>query len=202
MNVDGSFFKNGAAYRRAARDYSWPRNRHWPVHCHLMNNISVQTSDCGILSVTKLCCILHDHVQHRLNICRRAGDDAQNLARRRLLLQRFLEFLKQPDVLDSDDGLVGERFQKLDLGGGEGIHLGAACSKRSNEFSLQPKGNGQVGTPAVTSGMWEIILCTDIGNVERAMLAHPAMPWVINPSLSRTRWYGPEMSLHRHHVIF
>src|SRR5215813_12529182 len=115
MDVDGSFFKNGAAYRRAARDYSRPRNRHWPVHCDLMKNVSVQTSDCGILSVTKPCCILHDHVQHRLNIRRRAGDDAQYLARCSLLFQRLLEFLEQPQVLDRDYRLVGKSLKQLDL---------------------------------------------------------------------------------------
>ena len=88
--MDGSFFKNGAAYRRAARDYSRPRNRHWPVHCHLMNNVSVQTSDCGILSVTQLCCILRDYVQHWLNVRRRAGNDTQDFTRRSLLFQSLL----------------------------------------------------------------------------------------------------------------
>ena len=37
--------------------------------------------------------ILRDHIQHRLNIGRRAGNDTQNFARRSLLLQRFLEFV-------------------------------------------------------------------------------------------------------------
>src|SRR4029077_15302113 len=114
MNVDGSVFKNGAAYRRAARDYSPPRDRHWPVHCHLMNNVSVQTSDCGILSVTKLCCILHDYVQHWLNVRRRTGDDAQDFARCGLLFQRLPEFLKQPDILNGDDGLISEGRHEID----------------------------------------------------------------------------------------
>ena len=34
--------------------------------------------------------------QHRLDICRRARDDPQYFTRRRLLLQRFLEFFEQP----------------------------------------------------------------------------------------------------------
>ena len=49
----------------------------------------------------------------------------KNFARRRLLLQRFLEFLEQPHVLDGDHGLVGEGFEQLDLRRGEGAHLGA-----------------------------------------------------------------------------
>ena len=39
----------------------------------------------------------------------------KNLTRRGLLLQRFLEFLKQPHVLDGDHRLVGEGFKELDL---------------------------------------------------------------------------------------
>ena len=45
----------------------------------------------------------------------RRGDDPQNLAGRRLLLQRFadlcgtrLHLLEQPNVLDGDHGLVGK----------------------------------------------------------------------------------------------
>src|SRR5262249_11517968 len=166
MDVDGSFFKNGAAYRRAARDYSRPWNRHWPVHCHLMKNVSVQTSDCGILSVTKLCCILHDHVQHRLNIRRRAGDDPQNFTRCSLLLQRLFEFLEQPHVLDSDHRLLSEGFKQLDLRRGEGAYLDATREQSSNELPLLTKRSGQVGAkPADDTHHWEIVLRTGVGNV-------------------------------------
>ncbi len=49
----------------------------------------------------------------------------KDFARRRLLLQRLLEFLEQPDVLDRDDRLIGEGFKQLDLRRGEGTHLDA-----------------------------------------------------------------------------
>ena len=65
--------------------------------------------------VAQPCGILCHHVQHRLNIRRRAGDDAQDFARRRLLLQRFFEFLEQPHVLDGDHSLIGEGFDQVDL---------------------------------------------------------------------------------------
>ena len=71
--------------------------------------------------------ILCNGIQHRLNIRRRAGDHAQDLTRRGLLLQRLLEFLEQPHILDGDHRLVGEGFEKLDLRRGEGAHLGATC---------------------------------------------------------------------------
>ena len=46
---------------------------------------------------------------------------------RSLLLQRFLEFLEQPHILDGDDRLIGEGFKELDLRRGEGAHLDATC---------------------------------------------------------------------------
>ena len=87
----------------------------------------------------------------------------------------FFEFLEQPHVLDGDHRLVGEGFEKLDLRRGEGAHLGATRGQCSNEFSLLTKGNGQEGAPAADGTQrWEIVLRADVGNVERAMLAHPA----------------------------
>ena len=64
----------------------------------------------------------HD-IEDGLNIRRRAGDHAENLTRGSLLLQRFLELLEQPHVLDGDDGLVGEGFNQLDLPFGEGLNV-------------------------------------------------------------------------------
>ena len=85
--------------------------------------------------------ILSNDIQHRLNVRRRASNDAQNFTRRRLLLQRFLQLLEQPHVLDGDDCLVGEGFKQLDLRRGEGAHLGPACGQSPNEFPLLTKGN-------------------------------------------------------------
>ena len=62
-------------------------------------------------------------------IGRRAGNHAQDFTRGRLLLQRFLEFLEQPDVLDGNYSLVGEGFEKRDLlVRGEGPHLQCGVS--------------------------------------------------------------------------
>ena len=133
--------------------------------------------------------ILRDHIQHRLNIRRRAGDDTQDFTRRRLLLQRLLEFLEQPHVLDGDHGLVGEGFKELDLRRGEGAHLDATCGQHSNEFPLLTKRSGQEGAPvAGRTQHWEIVLRADVGNVERAVLAHPAILWLINTDLDAVEW--------------
>src|SRR5262249_57277032 len=60
-----------------------------------------------------------DSGEHRLHICRRAADDAEHLGRCRLMFQGLAQFcvalldlLEQADVLDGDDGLVGECFEK------------------------------------------------------------------------------------------
>ena len=145
--------------------------------------------------------ILRDSIQHRLNVRRRAGNDAQDLTRRSLLLQRFFEFLEQPHVLNRDHRLVGEGLEELDLRRGEGAHLGATCAQRSNEFPLLTKGNGQECTPdAAGSPTWEFVLLANIGNVERAMLAHPANLWLINTDLDAANGYGTKMSPGNHSV--
>jgi hypothetical protein len=81
-------------------------------------------------------CARCNHIQYRLNVGRRAGDDTEDFARRSLLLQRLFEFLEQPHVLDRYNSLVGERFKQLDLRWGEGSHLDPARSHSANELTL------------------------------------------------------------------
>ena len=64
----------------------------------------------------------HDSIEHRLQLRRRAADDAQHLAGRGLVFERFLQLLRprllgleQPRVLDGDHRLVGEGRDQLDL---------------------------------------------------------------------------------------
>ena len=73
---------------------------------------------------------LDDGVEDRLHVRGRAADDAEHLGRCRLMLQglaqfcvALLEFLEQPHVLDGDDRLVGEGFEKRDLFVGERTDL-------------------------------------------------------------------------------
>ena len=80
-------------------------------NCHVpKKNVTLDAINLSIICVTQPRGILCNHIQYRLNIRRRAGDDAQDFARRRLLLQRLLEFLEQADVFDGDHRLVGEGF--------------------------------------------------------------------------------------------
>ena len=39
---------------------------------------------------------------------------------------------------------------------------------------------------------WEIVLRMDVGNVKRAMLAHPANLWLINTDLDAATGMGPK----------
>ena len=103
--------------------------------------ITFRKSNRSVIRVAHTRSALRDRIQHGLDIRRRAGDDTQDFARRRLLLQRFFEFLKQPRVLDGNHGLISEGLKQLDLRRGEGTRLGATCVQRSAEFPLLKKGN-------------------------------------------------------------
>src|SRR5215510_8979014 len=94
----------------------------------------------------------HNGAEHSLEVESRA-DRLTNLAQRSKLAHRLrqlarprFQFLEQPDVFDSNYGLVGEGFQQLDLRRREGAHLNTTRVQCSNEFPLLTKGNGQEGT--------------------------------------------------------
>ena len=67
---------------------------------------------------------LHDRIEHRLHVRRRARDHAQDLACGGLPLQRLLRLVEQPDVLDGNDRLVGKRLEERNLLGRERMDLG------------------------------------------------------------------------------
>src|SRR5262245_55596615 len=67
--------------------------------------------------------VLDQRVQHQLQIECRATDYLQHFGSRRLPLQgrgevtvACLQLLEQADVLDGNDGLIGEGLQQLDMG--------------------------------------------------------------------------------------
>ena len=62
----------------------------------------------------------------------------------------------------------------------------------------------------MTSQRWEIVLLAGVGKVERAMLAQPAILWLINTDFDAANGYGTKMSPRdqnvplvesQHHVI-
>src|SRR5438093_425672 len=77
-----------------------------------------------------------DGLKHRSDVRRRARDDPQDLARRRLLLQGLLRLGEQAHILDGDHGLVGERLQECDLGVRERLDLRPADSDYADRYIL------------------------------------------------------------------
>src|SRR5688572_31880290 len=137
--------------------------------CRAPKYIAIELADNGIIRLAQARGVFGHSIQYRLDLRRRTGDHAQNLARRRLLLQRLLEFVEQPHVLDCDDGLVGESFEQLDLRRIERTHLATTRVQHSNKLPLLAERSRQQGTIAAggTQG-WKFVLPTDVGNVKRA----------------------------------
>src|SRR5262249_54705889 len=103
--------------------------------------VILNESNLCIRSLAESGSVLGNSVQYRLNVGRRASDNTQDFACRRLLFQRLIEFLEESDVLDCDNCLIGERFEELDLNRTERAYLHAACVQCANEFPLLTKGN-------------------------------------------------------------
>jgi len=85
-------------------------------------NVAVDHSQHHVIDSTNSCRALDDGIEHRLDIGRRAADDAEHLGCSGLMLQRLAqfcvalaEFFEQAHVLDGDDGLSGEGLQKFYL---------------------------------------------------------------------------------------
>src|SRR5882724_6869373 len=95
-----------------------------------MNQLAVKLEERAEKSVAQLDGASDDRVEDRLHVGLRPADDAQDLARRRLLLQRLgqlsiarPQLREQPYVLDGDDRLVGEGLEQGDLLVREWRHL-------------------------------------------------------------------------------
>jgi hypothetical protein len=81
--------------------------------------VAVSAEDAGGLRLAQAGGALRHRVEHRLDVRRRARDDSEDLARRCLLRQGLgqlriarLQLLEQADVLDGDDGLIGESLKE------------------------------------------------------------------------------------------
>jgi len=96
------------------------------------NQVAVHDEDRAAESGTHCDRAAGDRLEDRLGVGRRAPDDAQDLARRRLLIEGLAEFAiarlqlpEQPHILDGDDGLIGEGLHQRDLLVGERPDLAA-----------------------------------------------------------------------------
>ena len=98
-----------------------------------------QPEHVGMIGLTEPTGRLDNPVEDRLHFGWRTADNIEHLARRSLLLQRFLQLarsrlhlLEQPRVLDGDHGLVGEGLEQIDLPISEQSYFGASDQERSN----------------------------------------------------------------------
>ena len=87
-----------------------------------MNQLAVEQEHHAVFGVAQTQGALRDGLEDRLGVGRRLADHLQDVAGRRLLLERFsqvtvagLEFLEQPHVLDRNHGLVGKGLEQSDL---------------------------------------------------------------------------------------
>src|SRR5262245_36554284 len=104
-----------------------------------------QNAEFGVTNARR---VLQYGIEHRFKLAGRRTDYAKHFRRRRLLLQRFgkiprprLHLFKQPNVLDCDYSLVGERGDQLDLLLGERLHLVACQPDQANYFAFPPERN-------------------------------------------------------------
>src|SRR5262245_2060260 len=148
-------------------------------------------------------------VEGRANRLTDLAQRSQFADRLRQLARPRLQFLEQAYVLNGDHCLVSEGFKELDLRRGEGVHLGATCAQESNEVLLLTKRNGQEGAPADGSYCRQLIQRFNVANVERTVLKHPAIVWLIKSPHDAigygtrlcTRNYRVPLAKSQHHII-
>src|SRR5262245_58558266 len=98
--------------------------RQGSIISHRAENLAVESEYDSSFGVAKPRRVLNQGIEDWLEIKGGATDDFEHFTRRSLLLQRFLEFLEQPHVLDGNDGLVSECFEEIDLLVGERTNFG------------------------------------------------------------------------------
>src|SRR5215469_10401028 len=81
-------------------------------------------------------CVFQHGLEYWFQLARRAGDDAQHLRRRRLLIERLTQFVEQPRVLNRDYGLSGEVLDEINLLVSKREHLGAIDYNGAHQLVL------------------------------------------------------------------
>src|SRR5262245_59465228 len=108
MDMDRPPVNDCSASRETTADNAAWGSAHRPVCGYMLKHIAIDQTDLRIGGVTEPCGIFGHGVEYRLDVRRGTRDDAQDFTRRSLLLQRLLEFVEQPDVLNGYHSLVGE----------------------------------------------------------------------------------------------
>src|SRR5216683_2119077 len=106
-------------------------------------NIAFTDEEQEVVGATKPGRAGDQRLEDGLHVRRRAADDAQDLSRRRLLLEGLgevavphLQLLEQADVFDGDDRLVGKRLKQGDLSSREQADLGPRDRDRAERDAV------------------------------------------------------------------
>src|SRR5262245_16498175 len=110
-----------------------------------------------------------------MEVRRRTSDHTQDFTRRGLLLQRFLEFLEQPHILDGDNRLVGEGPEQRNLIVREWPNLKATNEDYTESNALTQQRHRKKRTTLVKAKLkatWEsLFLCsTNVVDMDRLMV--------------------------------
>ena len=110
----------------------------------LSEDLPIQTEENSIFRITQARGVLRDSIQHGLEVCRGATDNPEDLAGGGLLFEglgelavALLDLVEQTDVLDGDDGLVGEGLEQGDLLVGERANLRPTQHDRADRNALR-----------------------------------------------------------------
>src|SRR5262249_52624780 len=93
-------------------------------------------------------CVLQHGVEHGSQLAWRGRNDAQHVGGGGLLLQRLLQLVEQPRILDGDDGLGGEICHQLNLLVREGTSFLTIDGDGSNQFIVFEHRHTDVGPNA------------------------------------------------------
>src|SRR5215831_11527235 len=81
-----------SAHNIASARHNWIFHSAWrnsPIMGYKPNQVTIKAADNSIVCLTQPCSTLRNYIQNWLHVSRRAGNDAQDLTRGGLLLQRF-----------------------------------------------------------------------------------------------------------------
>src|SRR5262249_49934881 len=119
---------------------------------HDSQKTTIEAEEAGLLRSAQPHRVLGNRVENRLEIRGRAGDHTQDLTRCRLLLQRLgqltiplPQLVEQADVLDGDDGLVGEGLEERHLAVGERPDFEATDEDHADRLALAHERDAERG---------------------------------------------------------
>ena len=142
--------------------------------------------------------ILRDDVQHRLDIRRRTGDDAQDFTRRRLLLQATpcssWNSRTFSIAITAWSAKVSSSLICAGVKGRTSMRRAMQCIPTSSLSLTKRNGQERYASATAEPDSGNRLCACEIGNMKRAMLAHPANCWFINTDLDAASGYGAEMS--------